>query len=77
MGGYSAVVSHRYKSGWWTDNIQTVHINLWADHTSIQLLGKIVAEKKEDGRIYVKVWTEAYDLECNLLNKGYDEGYRK
>lgn len=76
--GYSAVLSHRFKSGWYQkEEVQIIHINLFADHTGVQLLGKIEAEQHEDGRIYVKVWTETYDLECNLLEKSYDEGYRK
>lgn len=78
MKGYSSVVTHRMvdPDGWYPEKIQVVHINLWVDHKNFQILGKIVAERRE-GKDYIKVWTETYDIECNLLDKGYDEGYRK
>ncbi len=80
--GYSSIVTQRFhmqdQHGWYPEEkVQTVYINLWADHLNMQLLGKIEAERREDKRIYVRVWTESYDIECNLLDKGYDEGYRK
>jgi hypothetical protein len=81
LNGYPKVLLERFsdrdKWGWYPESVQTIHYNLWADHKDLLLLGKIEAERQEDGKVYMKVWTEVYDLECNLLNQGYDEGYRK
>ena len=81
LDGYPRILIERFKDrdrwGWYPEEVQTVYYNLWADHKNLQLLGKIEAERKEDGRIYMRVWTEVYDVECNLLDKGYKEGYRK
>jgi hypothetical protein len=72
--GYSAIVKDRFQS--YPETTQTIYINVWADHLQVSLLGKIEATKQPDDRIYQKVWTETYDIECNLLEKGYKEGYR-
>lgn len=79
INGYYSSIAERFKDrdrwGWYPEKIQVKYINLWVDHKNFTLLGRIEAERKEDGRIYIKVWTEAYDMECKLLDKGYDEGY--
>ncbi len=76
--GYSAVVEHRFHiPQWYPEKTQTVHINIFVDHLSVYLIGKITATRQSDNRIYQVVQTETYDLECNLLEEGYKEGYRK
>jgi hypothetical protein len=80
MSGYSCMISHRYemqdKYGWFPGSHQEIYVNLWCDHKDMLILGKIETDRKEDGRIYMKMWTEVYDLNCNLLDSGYKEGYR-
>ncbi len=76
--GYSAIVKHRFHiPQWYPEKTQTIHINVFADHLSVYLIGKITATRQSDNRIFQVVQTETYDLECNLLEEGYKEGYRK
>ena len=77
--GYNAVIQHRFdmlkKHGWYDTPQQIVYINLWADHKELLFLGKIVAQKRMDGRIWMQMWLEVYNLQCELLDKSYKEGY--
>ena len=81
MNAYYAAINERFKDrdkwGWWSEKIQVKYMNLWADHKNLQLLGRIEAERKKGKKIYVKIWTEVYNLECDLLNHGYSEGFMK
>ncbi len=80
MRGYGAVMLHRFimkkKAGWYKDvDVQVIPIHLWMDHNSALLLGKIEGEVHPNGKLFMKIWTETYDLECELLDSGYAEGY--
>ncbi len=76
--GYSAIIKHRFHNPkWYAHDTQTVHINIFADHLSMYLIGKITAIRLPNKKIHQKVQTETYDLECNLIEEGQLEGYRK
>ncbi len=80
MRGYGAVMLHRFimkkKRGWYKNvDVQVMPIHLWMDHNSALLLGKIEGEVHPNGKLFMKIWTETYDLECKLLDSGYAEGY--
>jgi len=82
FAAYSAVITERYegqKHGFYTDtgDYQVVHMNLFVDHKSYSIIGRFECQKQKDGRIYVKVWTIICDIEQNLINEGYSEGYRQ
>lgn len=79
---YSAVITERYegqKYGFYTDtgDYQVVHMNLFLDHKSYSMIGRYECQRQKDGRIFIKVWTITCDLEGNLINEGYKEGYRR
>lgn len=80
MRGYGAVMVHRFhmkeKEGWYKDiDVQIVPIHLWIDHESLLLLGRLEGEMHSNGKLFMKLWTETYDLECELLDTGYAESY--
>lgn len=80
MKGYGGVVRNRFRaqehSGWYPDvTVHVVPIHLFVDHRSIYFIGRIEAEKI-DGKIYQKVWMMLCDLEENVLEESYTEGFQ-
>lgn len=79
FSGYNAVVLNRFDSqkyGWWKDvDVHVVYINLWADHKDFLFLGRLEAERVTDGRIWMRMWLEVYNLECELLHQSYREDF--
>lgn len=79
FNGYNMVLRDRFemlrKHKVLDKPVQMVYINLWADHKELQFLGKMTGERKMDGRIWFRMWLEVYNINCELLDKSYKEGY--
>lgn len=79
LKGYAAVVRERFyaqKHGFFVqdnDPVQVVHINLFFNHLSFSVVGRIEAELNPNQTVHIKVWTIACDLEQNIVEEGYDE----
>lgn len=79
--GYAAIVKKRFvdqQFGWFLKNgpVQIIHVNLFMDHISTKLVGRMEAELV-DNRIYLKYWGTFCDVELNVINSFYKEGFSK
>jgi len=77
--GYSAIVKQRFiaqQDGWFIESgpVQVIHVNLFFDHLSMKLIGRMEAEEK-NGRVFLKYWGIICDIELNELTSFYKEGY--
>jgi hypothetical protein len=73
LSGYAAMMKERFysqKDGWFVENgdTQTIHMNLFYDHLSIYIMGKMVGTRHND-RVWIDVTTWACDIELNLTEK--------
>ncbi len=81
LKGYASVVKERFvaqSSGWFKQDspVQVIHINLFAEHTGLYLVGRMEAERKEN-QIYLKYWGIICDIELNLGSSFFVEGLTK
>lgn len=77
--GYGAVVVERIYMqryhGWYPGiDTHVVNINVFSDHNSWTCVGKIEAKPVGENEIYMEMWLNTYDMDCNLLHKGYRAG---
>jgi hypothetical protein len=81
LSGYAAIVKERFvaqQRGWFIDNgpVQVIHVNLFAEHTGLLLVGRMEAEAK-DGRIFLKYWGIICGLDLTIEHSFYKEGLTK
>lgn len=81
MTGYAAILKQRYvaqESGWFIKEgkNQLIHVNLFAEHTGLYLIGRMEAERR-DNRIFLKYWGIVCDIELNIGHSFYKEGLTK
>lgn len=78
LRAYGSMVRYKFESqkdGWWKDEkIMVVHINLFLDHISTYMIGRIEGERK-DGKIWQKMWLMTCDMELNPIEETYSEGW--
>jgi hypothetical protein len=79
LSGYAAVVKERFmaqRHGWFKQEspIQVIHVNLFAEHTGLYLIGRMEAENKE-GKVFLKYWGIVCDIELNVGTSFYKEGF--
>jgi len=77
--GYGAVAAHRIHMQKYHDwykgvVVHVIHINVFDDKNSWYWLGRIEAVPYGEDKIYMKMWLDTYDIDCNKLHGGYKEG---
>lgn len=78
LKAYGGMVRYKFeeqKNGWWKDyKVMKVYINLFLDHINTYMIGLIEGEKR-DGKIWQKMWLMTCDLEYNIMQESYSEGW--
>lgn len=77
--GYGSVIveriyTQRYHDWYPESPVHIVHINVFDDSSNMYYIGMIWAKRAGDEKIHMKMWLNIYDMDCNLLHKGFREG---